>query len=527
MQDFFTLFQTWNKTLAAQADLTKYFVEGLSNYNNDFLNPLLSAANIFNRLESSRLSERNPLDNIQAYLKLFDFNLDLLCRYSLGTLNVVDRYNQKELGNFFAACYASLLDQKGEKLDEFVVRQKEILHRVIEEYPRAIKAIEPEYGFHFEKESDSLFAETDRFELRKVSPSEKGVTTDDRLKPVIIIPPFVLGSNILSFLPGERKSYAHSFANRAIPTYIRIMKEIHSTPAVQRMTLEEDALDTRYFCDKVIKKHGHKVTLNGYCQGGYSALCNILSGKLDGLVDALITCVAPMDGTRSRGLGQFLRNLPKQFNHLDYGTKTLANGNKIADGDLMGWVYKLKSIEGSGPMVAFFNDIMMLSSQNQTPIKINKTVAALNYWLQNERSDIPLSVTEMSFRSYNIPVSEDGTLPVTIFGKKLNFKAIVEKNISWLLCYGETDDLVEKEVALAPLDFIDVEVTPFPKGHVAIATSWSHPESICALDTVFGQGKHRGPVRFQLDLIAESQQKDKQSPPAKLSAKQDKPPAKH
>jgi hypothetical protein len=109
----------------------------------------------------------------------------------------------------------------------------------------------------------------------------------------------------------------------------------------------------------------------------------------------------------------------------------------------------------------------------------------------------------MSFASYNIPVTEDGTLPVTIFGKKLNFRGIKEKNIRWLLCYGESDDLVEKEVALAPLDYIDVEVTPFPKGHVAIATSWSHPTSTCALDSVFGPGNYRGPVRFQLDLAKE------------------------
>jgi hypothetical protein len=134
---------------------------------------------------------------------------------------------------------------------------------------------------------------------------------------------------------------------------------------------------------------------------------------------------------------------------------------------------------------------------------INKTIAALNFWLQNERSDLPLSVTEMSFRSYTIPVTSDGTLPVTLFGKKLRFQGIREKNIKWLLCYGETDDLVEKEVALAPLDYIDVEVTPFPKGHVAIATSWSHPQSSCALDSVFGEGHYSGPVRFHLDLMKE------------------------
>jgi hypothetical protein len=72
--------------------------------------------------------------------------------------------------------------------------------------------------------------------------------------------------------------------------------------------------------------------------------------------------------------------------------------------------------------------------------------------------------------------------------------------IPWLICYGEGDDLVEKETALAPLDVIEAEVTPFPKGHVAIATSWSDPDSACALHTRFGDGNWRGPVRFQMDL---------------------------
>ncbi len=503
MQDYFTMFDTWNKTVTAQAEILKSFTEGFNTYNNDFLRPLLTAAEVFNNVESTRLMQRTPLDNINSYLKLFGCNVDLLSRYYLGTMKVLDQYNQKESDKLLASWFATALCLEGEKLDEFLIRQKDILQRVLQEYPKAIKAIEPEYGFHFENQPESLFAETERFILRQVMPSEPGITTNDNFKPVIILPPFVLGANILAFLPGEKKSYAHSFANKSIPTYIRIMKDIHATTAVQTMTLEDDVRDTRFFCNMVKEKHGHKVTLNGYCQGGYSAICNILTGELDGLVDALITCVAPMDGTRSKGLGNLLRDLPEQFNDLDYGTKTLASGNKVANGDLMGWVYKLKSIEDSGPMVAFVRDIMMLAGQTDVPFKINKTVAALNYWLQNERSDIPMSVTEMSFASYNIPVTKDGTLPVTIFGKKLNFRGIKEKNIRWLLCYGETDDLVEKEVALAPLDYMDIEVTPFPKGHVAIATSWSHPESNCALDSVFGSGKCRGPVRFQLDLAEE------------------------
>ena len=110
----------------------------------------------------------------------------------------------------------------------------------------------------------------------------------------------------------------------------------------------------------------------------------------------------------------------------------------------------------------------------------------------------------MSFDSYTIPVDKDGTLPVKLFDRKLNFKRIKEKAIKFLICYAEKDDLVDKETALAPLDFIDAEVTAFPKGHGAIATSWSNPKSACSLHTRFGNQNYRGPVRFQLDLDRES-----------------------
>ncbi len=500
MSDFFSTYCSWNRAFIAHLSATSYFLEGAKSYHDEFLNPLITAAETFQRVEASKLFNRDPLETAKSYYKLYEFNRDLLARYSQGSLNVYDNYFRANLENFLAAWFTTLLGEQGHKIEDFFVNQEETLRRVIRDYPKAIKQIEPEYGFHFEDQPDSLFAETDRFILRKVSPTEPGVKTNEKMKPVVIIPPFVLGSNILAFLPHQKKSYAHSFANRSIPTYIRTMKNIQTTEAVQTMTLEDDLHDTIHFCEEVKKAHSQAITLNGYCQGGFSALCNLLTGKLNGLVDALITCVAPMDGTRSVGLGDFLRNLPDQFNQLDYGTKTLKNGNKIADGNLMGWVYKLKSIEDSGPMATFLRDIMMLSHRNAGAPQINKTVAALNYWLQNERSDLPLSVTEMSFKSYNHPVSSDGTLPITIAGQKLNFNALKKKGFNWLLCYGESDDLVEKEVALAPLDWLDVEVTPFPKGHVAIATSWSHPESACSLDSVFGEEKHRGPVRFHLDL---------------------------
>ena len=501
------MFSDFTRTLTAQLISSYYLSRGISRYSEDFLAPLINATQNFNGVELSRLYSRNPQENLLAYSRLMSMNVDLYSRYIKGVLETVDTFSREEWQKIFTALHVGAINPSSKDLGDFFTRHAENLRRVIDNYPKTIQAIEPEYGFHFERFPQSLILETDRFYLHQVIPSKRGVTTDNALKPLLIIPPFVLGANILSFLPGEERSYAHSFANRSIPTYIRILKPIAEHPAVQTMTPEDDAQDTKIFCEKLLSLHGQQVTLNGYCQGGFSAICNILSNTLDGLVDALITCVTPIDGTRSQGLGKFLKELPAEFNDLAYGTKTLPNGNKLADGHLMGWIYKLKSIEDSGPLTAFYRDLMMLSPRNGKPAKISKSVAALNYWLQNERSDLPLPITDMSFRSYNHPISPEGILPVTLFGKKLDLHALPQKNIKWLLCYGESDDLVEKEVALAPLDFIDVEVTPFPKGHVAIATSWSHPESACALDSVFGEDKVRGPVRFQLDLSAEKQEK--------------------
>ncbi len=475
---------------------------GFLRYVNEFFIPAMIASSYITRAENMR-AFKSHYDTFFSYMDLMGFNFDLAQKSFASSMDVFNDYMTKEAPKLAFAMFNTFLGLDGQDLEDYAKKHVKNAELVSKIYPETIKNIEPEFGFHFERGIDKKVAETDRFILYQIMPTKKSIKVKKSGKPVLIIPPFVLGANILAFLPGEDKSYTHCFANQGIPTYIRIMKDIKTTPALQIMTGEDDALDTKYFCETIKSRHGRPVTINGYCQGGYSAVCDILSGKLDGLVDALITCVSPMDGTRDKGLGNFLKSLPKRFNDLIYGTKILPNGNKVADGLLMGWVYKLKSIDSESPLVAFFRDLALVTPKDENkPVNISKTAAALNYWLQNERNDLPLAITEMSFASYNIPISNDGTLPVKLFGKKLNFRRIKEKNIKWLICYGTSDDLVEKDTALAPLDYVDAEVSAFPKGHVAIATSWSNPRSACALHTVFGKEKFRGPVKFQLDLDA-------------------------
>jgi len=500
--DFEKVIDTLSRMYFAAVEGTRaaqVYGEGVLRYFQDFTEAFMIAVADFEGVEREKVLKTPPQENVNDYAHILRMNYDLADKAMRASIATMAEYHFSKFNKACEAFLTTISGREGKKIDQFSAEQTELLNRVVHDYPRAIRDVRSEYGFHFDSGGYVKAGETDRFVLWQVLPTRKGEGVSKNGKPVIIIPPFVLGTNILAFLPGEGKSYVHAFANRGIPTYIRVAKNIWETPAFQVMTGEDDARDTKKFCEIVRKKHGKAATLNGYCQGGFSSLCNILSGELDGLVDTLITCVSPMDGTRSPGLSGFLRSLPPRFNQLAYGTKTLPNGNKVADGKLMGWVYKLRSIENEYPLVDFYRDLVMISTGGMVKGPFNKTALAIRHWLAYERTDLPLAVTRMSFDQYNIPISPDGTLPVRLFDRKLNLHAIPGKGVKWLICYGEEDDLVERETALAPIDFIDVEVTGFPKGHLAIATSWSNPKTEYALDKRFGKNNQRGPVLFQLE----------------------------
>jgi len=485
------------KMVGAAADLLKAYQLynlGVLTYVNDFMVPFWTAWEAFNRLEREKLKKTFFLQSLADYYELLQFNLQIAEQGMTGTASGFRQFYKKETAHVLMSLLNSIYGDEESDISNYAARLAHLTDGVINRYPEAIRNIGSEFGFHFDDGGYIKTAETDRFLLYQVLSRDKTIRPREKGKPILIMHPYVLGPNILAFLPGERKSYVHAFADQGIPTYIRILKDIQTTEAVQLMTGEDDALDTRYFCEVLKAAHGRPVTLNGFCQGGFMAVLDILSGRLDGLVDALITCVAPMDGTRSKSLVEYMEHLPERFRDLNYAVKKLPNGNGIVDGKVMSWVYKLKSMEKEAPFVTLYRDLSSIEGE-----EISKTAAALNHWLIYDRTDLPEGITKLSFDSYTIPVTDTGELPVRLFGKTLNFKGIEERGIPWLLCYAERDDLVDRDAAMAPADFIEVEVTPFPKGHGAIATSWSDPRSACALHTRFGKG-YRGPVRFQLDL---------------------------
>jgi len=483
---------------AAQMRTGVAYGSTLFKYHQEFMQPFWTALDAFFSTEKEKFLCHPPADSMRDYFELLQFNLQVAEKGFHSGMNAMLGHHGTKANEAMQAWLNTVFKREGDTIVDFAENEARLLETLLYAYPKAIRAIKPEYGFHFDNGGYIKAGETDRCLMYQVLPTNSdGVRKNG--KPVLIVPPYVLGPNILAFLPGENKSYVHAYANQGIPTYIRILKDIDTTPAVQTISGEEDALDTRHFCEILKKKHGRPVTLNGFCQGGFVCMTGLLSGELDDLVDALITCVAPMDGTRSEALVEYMQHIPPRFRDLGYAVKRLSNGNRVVDGKVMSWVYKLKSMEKEAPLFSMYRDLKIFDRGNGGPVKISKTAAAINNWLIYDRNDLPETITKMSFDSYTVPVDGQGNLPFKLFSRKLNFKRLAEKGVAFLICYAEKDDLVDKEAALAPLDHIPAEVTSFPKGHGGIATSWSNPKSDCALHTRFGDN-YRGPVRFHLDL---------------------------
>jgi len=389
----------------------------------------------------------------------------------------------------------TVMKQDGEKISGYLQREAEVMEAVAN-FHEDIEKIKDEFGFQFKTTDYELIHETDTFLMYQVLPIKEGVKVRNDLKPVLLIPPYMLGVHILGFLPFEDKSYAHAFANEGIPTYVRVVKDIMTTEAVQNTTPEIDCLETAELCAKLAEKHGQKVTLNGTCQGGYISLINVLSGKLAESCDALITNVAPIDGTYSEGVA----GMPEL--HHDFVTETLPNGNKVANGYLLSLGMRFVAIDRETPLIKVLDQASLHKATNLSP---GKTVAALYRWLLKERVHLPFGIHGMSSLTFQEPIADNGDLPVKLFGETLNVKKLADLNVHWYQDYALLDDLVTPECATGANKHLEgtgiIESVPFPAGHVAILTSPYNKRAPVNGEFQAKDGKtYRGPVKFQLDI---------------------------
>jgi hypothetical protein len=84
-------------------------------------------------------------------------------------------------------------------------------------------------------------------------------------------------------------------------------------------------------------------------------------------------------------------------------------------------------MEREAPLFTFYRDLVMLDRPNDKSFKISKTAAAINYWLLYDRTDLPRDICQMSFDSFTVPVTQDGTLPIMLFNRSLNFKRLIKR----------------------------------------------------------------------------------------------------
>lgn len=457
----------------------------------EFLDSYLIAAQI--ALQAAR---DNPM-SLRDTLEIMLHRQALMQKGVLATQDKMTDFTLDQAQEALDALFNTVLDTEGEKLAGYLRREAEVMEAVAN-FPEKIEKIKDDFGFHFNTSAYRLIHDTGSFLMYQVLPIKKGVTVRDDLKPVLLIPPYILGENILSFLPYEDKSYAHSFANEGIPTYVRVVKDIDENEIVQNMTPDDDCTQTRELCSVLKEKHGKKVTLNGTCQGGHTALMNLLSGTLTEVSDTLITNVAPIDGTHSDAIS----GMPKM--HHDFITTTLPNGHKVANGYALSLGMRFVAIDRETPLIKVMDQA---SLHRATELNPGNTVAALYRWLLKERVHLPLEIAKMSTKTFHEPISEDGVLPVTLYEKPLKVGDLKELGVKWYQDYALRDDLVTPDCATAANKFLEgtdvIESVPFPGGHVSILTSPYNKRAPVNGHFKAADGKeHRGPVKFQLDLTA-------------------------
>jgi hypothetical protein len=437
---------------------------------------------------------KNPLSWSQLF-QVAQHSQSLFSRGFMADQEQLSKFLWDQVEEVVKATNNTFLDSEGETLEQYMRRQGDVMSAVAN-FNEQIEKIKDEFGFQFNTPDYELVAETPSFLMYQVLPTKQGVTVRNDLKPMLLVPPYMLGVNILAFLPLENKSYAHAFANEGIPTYVRVVKDIWETEAVQTMTPDDDCTQTRELCQKIVDKHRQKVTLNGTCQGGYNSLMNLLSGTLTDVCDTLISNVTPVDGTYSKAIS----GMPQL--HSNFVLSSMPNGNMVANGYLLSLGMRFVAIDRETPLITVLN---LAKLQKATKGNPGKTPAALYRWLRKERVHLPPAIADMSSISFQQPIAKDGTLPVQLFGKPLNIRDLAGLGVKWYQNYAMKDDLVTPPCAIAGNKFLEgtdvIETVAFPGGHVAILTSpYSKSAPVNGVFTDATGKSARGPVKFQVDM---------------------------
>lgn len=481
------------------AEIFTLFNQGLFNHRMAFLSPIYKLFAKFNENDNASLMANPTVDNIARSIKE---RMEIFT-YMDKTVKEIGEEVSKIVPDFFnlefnKALQVHLKPEEGESLEDYQKGLLKLLKRVVYEYPKEIAEAGNKYGFQFDNGKYEVISDTDSFILYKVLPTKQNVTIKENCQPMLFIHPYVLGHNVLGFFPNLDRSYIHAFANAGVPTYLRYRKKANQSATVLSTTLDEDILATKTFCKLLSDMYKKPVVLNGYCHGGWLSLVALLSGELDNLVDTLITSVAPLDAAQAEIYHPTV-NMVKNLETDIFKLADLKDNRRYIDGEIVSLFVKLPTSGKENGIYTFFDALKQFKKLIDKPISVE--MAGMQHWLLHERVPMSVDMMQSILDAYITPIAEDGTFPAKPFGKKINIKRIDEKKIKFYICYAEKDYIVPPSTNKTIKKWVKVEEVAFPKGHAAIATSWSKPGSECFVGNEF-EGK-RGPLKYYLDLQKE------------------------
>ena len=85
----------------------------------------------------------------------------------------MSQYYLREMSDVMIAIEEQLFSKRGDEgLGRYSERQLRLIDTVVNAYPKAVEEIEPEFGLHLDTGGYVKIAETDRFELYQVLPTD-------------------------------------------------------------------------------------------------------------------------------------------------------------------------------------------------------------------------------------------------------------------------------------------------------------------------------------------------------------------
>ena len=159
----------------------------------EFNDNLAIAANI-----AMTAARENPLSALETF-EIMQHNVGMMRKGMAGTQDKMADYAFDQIEEATRAYLNTILNAEGETLSGYMKREADVMEAV-SNFHEQIEAIGDEFGFHFDTPAYKLVHETAGFELYQVLPIKEGVKVNEHLKPVILVPPYMLGVHILSLI---------------------------------------------------------------------------------------------------------------------------------------------------------------------------------------------------------------------------------------------------------------------------------------------------------------------------------------